>query len=422
MPATGPPLKRWLRRSLLAVELGLRYGFPKRGAASLISLIAVSGLALSVAVLIIVLSVINGFERELAQRVFGVLPHATLHGRQPFAVDADEMATLAAQPSILGVAPFVQGAALAVSSDQVQGIWLSGIAPEQFGQVSAVQRFLDGGDLQRLQEAGFGVILGARLAHRLGVAVGDGIVLMLPMGSLTPVGLLPRQKRFAVVDLVRSGSELDHRAAFVHIADAQRLLRLGDDVHGYQLKAVGFAAAGLAAQDGLALLGSERFYARTWRHSHGNLHHAIGAQKASMLVLLAFLVGVAAFNLASSLVMTVEQRGGDIAMLKTLGAGTGALVGSFVVLGALVGGIGVLTGALFGCGLASALPAVFAWVNDSLVLGLMNEYFINYLPVDIWLGDLVRVAGLSFALCLVCTLYPAFRAARLLPSRVLAHE
>lgn len=415
-------LTQWLRRSLLAAELGLRYGFPKRAAASLTGLIAVIGLSLSVAVLIIVLSVINGFERELAERVFGVLPQASLHGRQPFPVDGDEMAALAAQPAIVGVAPFVQGAALAVSEDQVQDVWLTGLAPRRFRRVSTVQRFLDGGDLQRLQAGEFGVILGAGLAQRLGVALGDQIVLMLPMGSLTPAGLLPRQKRFTLVDLVRSGSELDHRAAFVHIGDAQRLLRLGDFVHGYQLKTTTLAGAGRAAEAGLALLGGERFYARTWRHTHGSLHHAIMAQKASMFVLLAFLVGVAAFNLISSLVMAVEQRAGDIAMLKTLGAETGPLVGSFVVQGALVGGLGVLFGALVGCALASALPALFAWVDDGLALDLMNQYFINYLPVDIRLGDLLRIAGLSFALCLVCTLYPAFRAARLPPSRVLAHE
>ena len=412
----------WLRRSLLAAELGLRYGFPKRAAASLTGLIAVAGLSLSVAVLIIVLSVINGFERELAERVFGVLPQASLHGRQPFPVDGGEMAALAAQPAIVGVAPFVQGAALAVSEDQVQDVWLTGLAPQQFQRVSTMQRFLDGGELQRLQPGAFGVILGAGLAERLGVAAGDQIVLMLPMGSLTLAGLLPRQKRFAVVDLVRSGSELDHRMAFVHIGDAQRLLRLGASVHGYQLKTATFAGAQQAAEEGLALLGRERFYARTWRHSHGGLHHAIAAQKASMFVLLAFLVGVAAFNLVSSLVMAVEQRAGDIAILKTLGAETGSLVGSFVVQGALIGGIGVLVGTLVGCALASALPTLFAWVNDSLALDLMNQYFINYLPVDIWPGDLLRIAGLSFALCLICTLYPAFRAARLPPSRVLAHE
>lgn len=421
-PALGGLAGRVLRDAWFAADLGQHYAFATRGAASLVRRIAVAGLALSVAVLIIVLSVVNGFEREFRERVFGVLPHAALYGRAPFVGDAAEAAALSALPSIAGAAPFVQGAALAVNGNHIQGVLLTGVEPEAQRRVSALEAHLAGGGLERLRPGEFGVVLGARLAERLGVAAGDGILLMLPLGSLTPAGLLPRQKRFKVVDLLRSGAELDSRAAFVHLADAQRLFRLGAQVHGYQLKVADLDAAERAAEQGLALLGYGRFFARTWRNTHGNLHQAIGSQKASMFVLLAFLVGVAAFNLVSTLVMAVEQRGADIAILKTLGASTSALVGGFVLLGAMIGGLGVLLGVVGGCALASLLPALFAWVNDGLALDLMNQYFIDYLPVDIWPEDVVGVGAVSWGLCLVCALYPAWRAARLPPSRALAHE
>ena len=410
---------------MLAFELGLRYAFSRRGSGALIGGVAVAGLSLSVAVLVVVLSVINGFERELRERVFGVLPHAGLWGDQPFVPSGLAASKLRAVPGVLGAAPIIQGSGLAVGSDQVQAVLLTGVEPSTYRQVSGMEAFLGApgaATLETLQPGRFSVVLGARVASRLGVGVGDPVRLMLPLGSLTPAGLLPRQKRFQVAALLRSGSELDGRAAFIHLADAQRLFRLGERVHGYQLRFADLHDADALATSAARRLGEDRFFARTWRHSHGNLHRAIGAQKATLFVLLAFLVGVAAFNLISTLVMTVEQRGADIAMLKTMGAASAPLVGCFVVLGALIGALGILIGVTVGAAVAGGLPAFFAWINDGLRLDLMSQYFISYLPVDIWPADLARIAAVSFALCVACTLYPAWRAARLLPSRVLAHE
>lgn len=409
----------------LAAELGLRYAFSRRGSGALIGWVAVAGLALSVAVLVVVLSVVNGFERELRERVFGVLPHAGLWGDQPFVPSASLASEITAAPGVLSAAPIVQGTGLAIAGDQVQSLLLTGAEPAAYRQVSGMESFLGAGGattLDALQPGGFGVILGARLASRLGVGVGDPVRLMLPLGSLTLAGMLPRQKRFQVVALLRSGSELDGRAAFIHLADAQRLFRLGGKVHGYQLRLADLDAANALAAQAVRRLGEDRFFARTWQHSHGNLHQAIGAQKATLFVLLAFLVGVAAFNLVSTLVMTVEQRGADIAILKTLGAASAPLIGCFVMLGALIGAVGILVGIAVGMAVAGGLPSLFAWINDGFSLDLMSQYFISYLPVDIWPADLARIAAVSFALCVACTLYPAWRAARLLPSRVLAHE
>ncbi len=409
----------------LAVELGLRYAFSRRGSGALIGWVAIAGLALSIAVLVVVLSVVNGFERELRERVFGVLPHAGLWGDQPFVPSVLEASKVTAVPGVLAAVPIVQGSALAVAGDAVQGVLLTGAEPAAYRHVSGMESFLGptgATTLDALRPGGFGVILGARLAARLGVGVGDPVRLMLPLGSLTLAGMLPRQKRFRVVALLRSGSELDARAAFIHLADAQRLFRLGGKVHGYQLRLADLDAANALAGQAVRRLGEDRFFARTWQHSHGNLHRAIGAQKATLFVLLAFLVGVAAFNLVSTLIMTVEQRGADIAILKTMGAASAPLIGCFVLLGAMIGVIGILIGVAFGTTVAAGLPAVFAWINEGLNLDLMSQYFISYLPVDIWPSDLARIATVSFTLCVACTLYPAWRAARLLPSRVLAHE
>ena len=447
------------QQARLAAELGWRYAFSRRSSGALIGWVAVAGLALSVAVLVVVLSVVNGFERELRERVFGVLPHAGLWGDRPFVPSASDESKLTAIAGVLGAAPIVQGSGLAVGSDEVQAVLLTGVAPAAYRRVSGIEGFLGeaglakpqpqldeaadpglqlgdakldspkhrpggSGTLEGLRSGGFGVILGSRLAARLDVGVGDRVRLMLPLGSLTLAGMLPRQKRFHVVALLHSGSELDARAAFIHLADAQRLFRLGGKVHGYQLRLADLDAADALAARAVRRLDEDedRFFARTWKHSHGNLHRAIAAQKATMFVLLAFLVGVAAFNLVSTLVMTVEQRGPDIAILKAMGAASAPLIGCFVMLGALIGALGILIGIACGVAVAAGLPGVFAWINDGLSLDLMSQYFISYLPVDIWPADLARIALVSFALCAACTLYPAWRAARLLPSRVLAHE
>lgn len=432
-----------MRVEPVAADLGLRYAFSRHGSASLIGLVAVCGLALSVAVLVLVISVINGFEREFQQRVFGLLPHLSLHGRQPFVASEQELNALRTLPAVAGAAPFAQGMGLAAGPDKVQGALITGIDPEQYAEVSDLSRHLDSassnaeggglgaeaetpGDargLESLQAGAYGAILGARLAARLNLRVGDRLTLVLPAATLTPAGLFPRQKRFQIVQLLRSQSEFDSRAVFVHLADAQRLFRLGERVQGYQLKLHDLFQAEEAGRQSLAQLGGEaRFVARSWMQTHGSLHRAIGAQKATMFVLLAFLVGVAAFNLVSMLVMAAEQRGPDIAILKTLGAGAGTLARSFLVLGALVGGLGIAAGLAIGVLTAAALPGLFAWASQTFSLDLMSQYFISYLPADIRLQDLAGISATAFALCLLSALYPARRAAALSPSRELAHE
>ncbi|MBX3707515.1 MAG: lipoprotein-releasing ABC transporter permease subunit [Pseudomonadales bacterium] len=409
-------------RESLTLALGARYAFARRSSLSFISLIATGGLALSVAVLVIVVSVINGFERELEERVFGVLPHVMLQGRGTLVPSEDDRARLDALAGVAGTAPFVQGTGLAAVAGHAVGVLVWGVDSARQGHVSDYGRYLEGPQQGALQAGAYRVILGAGVAARLGVGVGDSVALVLPTATVTPAGVLPRQKRFTVSAILRSRSEVDARAALIHIGDAQRLFRLGGGIHGYQLKLVDLFAAERVARAGVDALGFERVYASTWMRTHGNLYRAIGVQKSTMFVLLSFLVAVAAFNLVSTLVMVVNQRSGDVAILRTLGAGTGLIVRAFVLLGLLIGATGIAAGAVLGTLIAAALPGVYRVVTETFTLDLMNQYFVSYLPVQIRLGDLTGIVVTALVLAGLSTLYPAWRAAVLKPSRVLAHE
>lgn len=404
----------------VALSLGSRYAFSRRSSISFISLVAIGGLALSVAVLIIVVSVVNGFERELRERVFGVLPHLSFIGREPLLGDVNDLDALRALEGVDGVVPFVQGAGLAAVASDVAGVLITGIDPLVHGEVSALEDYLL--DNSELKAGEFSVFLGIGVVRELGVAIGDRVTLVLPSATVTPAGLFPRQKRFVLRGIVHSQSDIDSRAAYIHITDAQKVFRLGGRIHGYQVKLQNLFAAAQIASRGLTALGAERVFARSWMSSYGNLYRAISMQKATMFVLLSFLVAVAAFNLVSTLVMIVDQRSGDIAILRTLGSNTATLVSAFVFLGMLLGALGISIGVLSGVLIASALPGLYLWVTGMFSLDLMNQYFVNYLPVEILSDDIVGIVLTAMVLCLLSTLYPAWRAAGLHPSEVLAHE
>ena len=404
----------------VALSLGSRYAFSRRSSISFISLVAIGGLALSVAALIVVVSVVNGFERELRERVFGVLPHLSFYGREPLSQNITDLDALRALEGVSGVVPFVQGAGLAAVATDVAGVFITGIDPLDHGAVSALETYLLGNP--ELVAGEFSIILGIGVVRELGVEIGDRITLVLPTATVTPAGLLPRQKRFTLRGILQSRSEIDSRAAYIHISDAQKIFRLGGRIHGYQVKLRDLFAASVVASRGVSALGAERVIARSWMVTHGNLYRAIGMQKATMFVLLSFLVAVAAFNLVSTLVMIVDQRSGDVAILRTLGSNTATLVCAFVMLGILLGGLGIFIGVLVGVLIASGLPDLYQWVTGMFSLDLLNQYFVSYLPVEIRNNDIVGIVLTALVLCLLSTLYPAWRAAGLRPSEVLAHE
>lgn len=404
----------------VALELGARYALTRRSAISFISFVAVAGLALSVAVLVVVVSVINGMERELQQRVFGMLPHLTLYGRQPLAPDPEALASLAALPDVQGAAPLIQQAGLAAVSDRVTGVLINGI-DDGYKAVSDLHDYLDAG-AGPLEPGAFRIFLGAGVAKTLRVGVGDKVSIVLPSATVTPAGLFPRQKRFLVSGIVRSRSEIDARAVYLHEADARRLLRLGDRVHGYQLRLTDLFAAEAVAGEALAALSDRNLFPRTWMRTHGNLYHAIGVQKTTMFVLLSFLVGVAAFNLVSTLVMVVDQRRSDVAILRTLGSDSRTVVWAFLLLGSTLGLIGIVVGLLVGVLVSLLLPDFYLWLTGAFNVDLMSQYFVNYLPVQVRITDLAGISLTALVLSMLSTLYPAWRAVRLKPSEVLAHE
>ena len=395
-------------------------------------MLAISGLVLSVAVLVLVLSVINGFERELTTRILGVLPHVTLHTRDAvensFSFSIEPAATVShpefsfENKFIRGASVFVQGAMLLASDYKKSGGILTGIDPETISQVSEISRYITRGSLSDLKAGQFGIVVGRQTASKLDLKVGSYVSVILPQASITPVGVYPRQKRFKVVGIFDTQSQLDSRGAYVHVTDASRLFRLGDKVHGVYLKLSDVFAASEVSRSIMRQLGSRQVYLSTWMRSYGNLYHAIKVQKTTMFVLLSFLVTVAAFNLVSTLVMVVNERRSDVAVFRTLGGSTGMIVLTFFVLGSVIGAIGVILGIGFGSLFSWLLQDGYMWLDSVYQLNLLSQYFVTYLPVELRIEDLVTITIVSFLLCMLSTLYPAWRASRLQPGDILSHE
>ncbi|HTK98615.1 MAG TPA: lipoprotein-releasing ABC transporter permease subunit [Pseudomonadales bacterium] len=406
----------------LAVNIGLRYANSRRSFISFISIVAIAGLVLSVAVLVLVTSVMNGFERELKERVLGVVPHLTVRGVAPLSDWTADAADLAKVPGVVGVAPFIDGTGLLVANGRSSGVTFSGIDVAREGAVSDLAKYVSRGRIESLVDGSFGVMLGRGVADHLSVAVGDSVTAVLPDASVSLVGLIPRQKKIKVVAIVDTQSELDQRSAYLALGDAARLFRRGSGVDGLNLRLSNLFDAAPVGGAAVAALGPDRVYAITWMRMHGNLYRAIEFQRAMMFLLLSLLVGVAAFNLVSALIMVVNQRRGDVAVLRTLGAGTRTIVVSFLVLGGVIGLAGVGLGLLLGTGTALLVQDGYRCLEHVLGLHLMSQYFISYLPAQVKLADLVTVAAVALLLSLGSTLYPAYRAARLKPADVLKHE
>ena len=306
-----------------------------------------------------------------------------------------------------GVAPVVAGTGLLVAHNHSVGVGLTGIDPARESAASTLDR---------------NALLGRGVATRLNAGVGDSVTAVLPDASVTLIGLLPRQKRLHVVGIVDTQSELDQRSVYMNLVDAQRLFRLGDRVDGLNLRLTDLFHAADVGAAAVELLGTDDVYATTWMRMHGNLYRAIQFQRAMMFLLLSLLVGVAAFNLVSALIMVVNQRRGDVAVLRTLGASTTTIVMTFMVLGCVIGIIGVGLGLALGSGGAVLAADAYRALERTFGLNLMSQYFISYLPAEVRLKDIVSVAVIALLLSLASTIYPAFRAARLNPAEVLKHE
>ena len=407
--------------------IGTRYlrATQGRGFVSFISMICIAGLMLGVAVLIVVLSVMNGFEQELRSRILTVTSHATLMGLDgPLPDWRGARDAALKQPGVQAAAPYIEAQAMFASGPRLTGAQLRGVDPVEEARTVGLGRQLLQGRLDSLQPGRYRVILGEALAQELGVQVGGSVVLIAPQGTATPTGIVPRMRRFEVSGIFRSGMyEFDRGLALVNLADAALLYRMGDDVTGIRLALSDpLAAPATVRQLALALGGG--FYVSDWTRNHANFFRSIQMTKSMMFVILLMVVGVAAFNIVATLVMIVKEKQTDIAILRTLGAGPANVLAAFAVQGVLIG----VTGIVLGVGLG----ALVATNLESLVHGLerltgnkfldAKVYFMSDLPAQVQLADVLQIGGVAFVLCALATVYPAWRAARTAPARALRHE
>jgi|TARA_Y100000310_G_scaffold325562_1_gene389212 lipoprotein-releasing system permease protein len=381
------------------------------------------GLILGVAVLLVVLSVMNGFDKELRERVLGVLPHGAVVSRTSMQDWQQLRSTLEAHPQVLASAPFINGSALLMSQQKIQGVSFSGIEPDLEREVSIVGEFFIEGTLEKLNQTRFGIAIGQPLADKLELSVGDQVTMVLPEATLTLVGPLPRLKRFTLVGIFRVGADIDRTLVLMHMRDAAKILKLPDGAQGIRVLMQDLFVVSQVLRELLLDLNGDDLFAQSWMHTiHGNLYQAIRMQKSTMYLLLLLVVAVAVFNVVSSLVMMVTDKKGDIAILRTLGASPTTIAGIFVLYGTMIGLIGVLLGATLGISLSWWISDIYLWIEKTLQLNIMSEYFINYLPSQILLGDVLSVCGVTVMICCCATIFPAIRAASANPAEALRYE
>ncbi|ATJ82213.1 lipoprotein-releasing ABC transporter permease subunit [Halomonas beimenensis] len=405
--------------------IGLRYVRAKRRNhfISFISLTSMLGLTLGVAVLILVLSVMNGFDRELRTRVLGMVPHtrievpAGLTDWQPLAE------RLMQREHVVGAAPYVQQQGMFSVGGRNQGALVNGIEPAWEGRVSIVDEHMVRGSLADLVPGEWNIVLGELLARQLGIGVGDRVTLLVPEASITPAGVFPRLKRFTVSGIFSVGADLDASLAYAHIEDMQTLARMGEAVGGLRLELDDLFLAGSVTRAIIDDLGPG-YRGLDWTYTRGNLFQAIQMEKRMIALLLTVIVAVAAFNIVSTLVMVVTDKHADIAILRTIGATPRSIMGIFMVQGLAIGVIGILVGVGLGILLALFVSDIIGFVESTLGIQFLDAgvYFISDLPSQLLWSDVGNIVAAAFVLTFLSTLYPAWRAAWVQPAEVLRYE
>ena len=412
-------------RQLYETIIGLRYVRARGRFLSFISWISMAGVAIGVAVLIVVLSVMNGFETELRERILSMASHASItsvNGSLSSWRVASDIAR--AHPEVAATAPFVAGEAIAVNGTAIGGLLIRGIEPADEIDVGGIQEQLVAGTLTSLQAGEWNIVLGKTLAEELGVGVGDRVELIISRATVTPVGVFPRSRRFTVSGLFSAGMhEFDSGLGFINLTDAARLYQLGEAVSGVRLKLVDMFAAPKVVREVAIDLGGG-FYLDDWTRSHANFFRSIQLTKSVMFVILLLVVGVAAFNIVSTLVMVVKDKQGDIAILRTIGATPRSIMSIFIVQGTVIGVVGTVLGVALGVVIALNIEAIVGALEDALNVQFIapSVYFISDLPARVSAGDVATIAGTAFVLSSLSTLYPAWRAARTKPAEALRYE
>ena len=406
--------------------IGLRYVCSKHRNhfISFISMISILGVGLGVAALIVILSVMNGFETELKNRILSMASHAVVISfGEEFTEWREVLSQAESHPEVLGVAPFYRAEAMLVHGAQVRGTIIRAVLPKFEGQVSEISKTMVKGEFNALVEGGFNIILGIDLASFLGVGLGDKVMVVSPQVGGGPAGLLPRFKRFRVVGLFKAGMyEYDSALALIHLGDSYKLYRR-DTPSGIRIKTADILQAP-AVRRSLQSELADNYRVIDWTERHANFFRALQTEKTVMFIILLLIVTVAAFNIVSSLMMVVRDKTGDIAVLRTLGATPGSILLIFILQGLVIGLVGVLFGLGLGIVLALNIETLIVQVEALLDRQFLAPeiYYISELPSDLRFADVATVGMVAFCLCLLATIYPAWQASRVQPAEALRYE
>ena len=411
-------------------KIGVRYlrSTHRSGFVSFVASMSVIGLSLGVAVLIVVLSVLNGFESELRSRMLTVTAHATITGVDGAIPDwRARQATAAQEPGVKAAVPFIESRGLLANGQRVSGVVVRGVLPEEEVKAVGLGSRLTSGSLSDLEAGKYRIVLGAALAEELGVKPGQTVVLMAPEGSVTPAGFEPRKRRFTVAGIFDSGMyEFDRGLVLLHMTDAARLYQMGDDVTGLRLALNDpFLAPMLVRTVARAIdVSGNGYFISDWTRDHLNFFRNIELTKSMMFFILLILVVVAAINLIATLVMIVKEKQADIAILRTIGAAPVNVLRMFLVQGALIGLVGTVAGALLGWLLSVYFPTILHGIESLFGVQFLDAsvYLMNDLPTDVQFADVFKVSLVTLLLTAAATIYPAWRASRTLPAEALRHD
>jgi lipoprotein-releasing system permease protein len=402
--------------------IGRRYATASKGSmlVAFLSRISVVGLILGVALLVLVLSVMNGFERELKNRILNLVPHlSVLHYDR--IEDWQAAANLAMNhESVEAAAPFIRANALLVKGVKTEGALIQAIQPQEAEKMTALAEYMTAGELDALENKDNGIVLSQTLADNLDIEVGERLRVIVPEPGLKQASPKPRLKAMQVVGLYNTGTEVDQGLVLVHLRDGQDLLGLGRAVQGVQLRISDVFDVSRVAWEVLQNL-PPGFYSKDWQRTHGNLYHAIQMSRSMVVLMILMVVAVAVFNVVSSLVMVVSDKRGDVAILRTMGADDRTILMIFLILGFFIGVIGTVLGSVLGVALCYALPAIVSALESGLGMQFLNTsvYFIDYVPVDCRWQDVAMIAVVAIVMTVLATLYPALRAMRLQPADAL---
>lgn len=412
----------------LSLFIGLRYTRAKRRNhfISFISMSSMIGIALGVMVLITVLSVMNGFDEQIKDRVFSMAPQltiSTLSGAVPdwHALDAQ----VADFPGVTHTAPYVYGQGMLTSFGQVHPALVFGVDPAREGKISSIDKIMTVGSMDALKPGNFGIVLGQALAANLSADIGDKVTLITPEVATTPMGIIPRYKRFTVVGIFNPGSGFgyDTTLAYINLKDAQALFKMGSQVSGLRLKLKDLYKAP-ALQNQLTKILPPDTVMMNWTEQYGQFFSAIQLEKNMMFLILLLIIAVAVFNLVSSLVMVINDKQADIAILRTLGATPKVVMSIFIIQGSIIGFIGMLLGLITGIILALHVTEIVQWIQNVFHVQFLSASvnYVDYLPSKIEPSDVIKVCSMAFVMSLLATLYPAWRASKVLPVEALRYE